>query len=63
VWPGHDYRGHTHSTIAEERELNPRVAGRSRRQFIAIMAGLGLPPPRHIHEAVPANLACGRELS
>lgn len=63
VWPGHDYRGHTCSTIGEERELNPRVAGRSREAFVAVMNDLRLAPPRHIQEAVPANRACGRTAS
>lgn len=61
VWPGHDYRGQTRSTIGEERRHNPRIAGRSREAFVAIMNDLNLPPPRHIQEAVPANKACGRE--
>jgi sulfur dioxygenase len=63
VWPGHDYRGHTCSTIGEERRYNPRVAGRSREQFVALMNDLHLPPPRHLQEAVPANRACGRTTS
>lgn len=63
VFPGHDYRGHTSSTIAEERQHNPRIgAGRERDQFIEIMAGLELAKPRHIEEAVPANQACGRSM-
>jgi sulfur dioxygenase len=63
VWPGHDYRGHTQSSIGEEREYNPRLAGKSREDFVRIMRELRLSPPRRIHEAVPANLACGRELA
>lgn len=60
VWPGHDYRGHTQSTIGEEKRFNPRVANRSRAEFIEIMRGLNLPPPARMAEAVPANRACGR---
>lgn len=60
VWPGHDYRGHTQSTIGEERRYNPRLAKKSRQEFIEIMNRLELAPPKHIHEAVPANLLCGR---
>ncbi len=60
VFPGHDYRGHTMSTIGEEKRWNPRLAGKSREAFIQIMDNLGLAPPKHIHEAVPANRACGR---
>ena len=63
VWPGHDYRGHTQSSIGEERLHNPRLAGKSRDDFIRIMSELRLAPPRKIHEAVPANLACGRDSS
>lgn len=59
VWPGHDYRGHTSSTIAEEKRLNPRVAGKSRDDFVTIMNGLGLPTPKYIDVAVPANRTCG----
>lgn len=63
VWPGHDYRGFTVSTIGEEKAHNPRLAGRSREEFIAIMNELKLAPPKQIQIAVPANLACGRESS
>ncbi len=60
VWPGHDYKGHTVSTIGEEKRFNPRLAGKSREEFVQIMDNLNLPPPRFIDEAVPANRACGR---
>jgi sulfur dioxygenase len=60
VYPGHDYAGHASSTIGEERRFNRRIADKSRDEFIAQMGTLGLPPPKHIHEAVPANRACGR---
>ena len=59
VWPGHDYRGHTQSSIGEEQRFNPRVAGKTREQFVDIMNGLGLPRPAHIDRAVPANRQCG----
>lgn len=61
VWPGHDYRGFTVSTIGEEKKFNPRVAGKTKEEFVKIMAELKLAAPKHIQEAVPANLACGRE--
>ena len=60
VWPGHDYRGHSSSSIAEEKRWNPRLAGKSRQDFEQIMQALKLAPPKHIDVAVPANLACGR---
>jgi sulfur dioxygenase len=61
VWPGHDYRGHTQSSIGEERRHNPRVANKTRDEFTRIMGELRLAPPNKIQEAVPANLACGRD--
>jgi glyoxylase-like metal-dependent hydrolase (beta-lactamase superfamily II) len=59
VYPGHDYRGFTSSTIGEEKRWNPRLAAGTRDGFIAVMAALDLPPPRKLAEAVPANRACG----
>ncbi|MCB9587494.1 MAG: MBL fold metallo-hydrolase [Polyangiaceae bacterium] len=59
VFPGHDYRGHATSTIAEERSHNPRVAGRTREQFIELMNNLQLAKPRRIDEAIRANRVCG----
>jgi len=61
VYPGHDYQGRTSSTIGVEKRTNTRLAGKSRDQFIAIMQGLGLPPPKKIDVALPANLGCGRQ--
>lgn len=60
VYPGHDYRGHAESTIAEERAHNPRIAGRTRDQFIELMSNLQLAKPRRIDEAVRANRVCGQ---
>ena len=59
VWPGHDYQGRTRSTIGEEKAENPRVAGKSEAEFVAIMEALHLPRPRRMDEAVPANLSSG----
>jgi glyoxylase-like metal-dependent hydrolase (beta-lactamase superfamily II)/rhodanese-related sulfurtransferase len=61
VYPGHDYQQHWVSTIKQERTTNPRLAGKSREQFIDIMKNLNLPKPRLIDEAVPANRYCGLE--
>jgi len=60
VYPGHDYKGHTMSTIGEEKAHNPRIAGKTRDQFIALMRTLGLPPPKNLAVAVPQNRECGR---
>jgi sulfur dioxygenase len=60
VYPAHDYHGRRSSTIGDERQHNARLVGRSREQFIALMASLGLPRPAKIDVALPANLGCGR---
>ena len=59
VYPAHDYKGWTVSTIAEERAHNPRLQVRSKQEYIELMQGLRLPNPRLMDIAVPANLACG----
>jgi glyoxylase-like metal-dependent hydrolase (beta-lactamase superfamily II) len=59
VYPAHDYKGRTVSTIGEEKRLNPRFSDRTREQFIAIMSHLGLSYPKKMNEAVPANEYCG----
>jgi len=61
VYPGHDYQGRRVSSIVQERTTNPRLAGKSRAEFIEIMANLNLPKPRLIDQAVPANRYCGLE--
>lgn len=60
VYPAHDYRGHTVSTITEEKQWNPRFVGRTRDGFIEFMGNLNLPDPKKMMEAVPANELCGR---
>lgn len=60
VFPAHDYKGRTVSTIREESALNPRLGGgRTQAEFELIMAGLKLPYPKQIDRALPANLRCG----
>lgn len=60
VYPGHDYRGLTLSSIGEEKQWNPRFKGRDRNTFIEFMNALDLPNPQKIMEAVPANERCGQ---
>ena len=61
VYPGHDYRGLTVSSVGEERRFNPRLGGQSSEaDFVGYMKCLGLPHPKLIDIAVPANLKCGR---
>ena len=61
VYPGHDYKGRTSTTIGEEKAHNPRLGGQtSEADFIGFMSNLGLPHPKQMAQAVPANLSCGR---
>ncbi len=60
VYPCHDYRGQTVSTIGEEKHFNPRIAGKDRATFEDIMNNLNLPNPQKIMEAIPANQECGK---
>lgn len=60
LYPGHDYKGRTVTTIAEEKRLNPRLGlQKSVDDFERTMSELKLPHPRKMDVAVPANLACG----
>jgi len=59
VYPGHDYKGRWISNIAQEKSSNSRLAGKTKEQFIEIMANLNLPKPKLIDMAVPANRYCG----
>ena len=61
LYPGHDYRGLTATTVVEEKAFNPRLGGQlSESDFIGYMDNLGLDHPKKIDIAVPANLKCGR---
>lgn len=60
VYPAHDYKHRHVTTVAQERERNPRVGGgKTLEQFIEIMANIDLPYPKQIDVAVPANRLCG----
>jgi glyoxylase-like metal-dependent hydrolase (beta-lactamase superfamily II)/rhodanese-related sulfurtransferase len=61
VYPGHDYDGRTSSTIGEERQYNPRIGGAAREEdFVGYMRNLGLPHPKQLAVALPANLRSGQ---
>jgi sulfur dioxygenase len=60
VLPGHDYKGFSRSTIANEIAHNPRIVGKDKAAFVDLMNSLNLPPPAKLAEAVPANRACGK---
>jgi glyoxylase-like metal-dependent hydrolase (beta-lactamase superfamily II)/rhodanese-related sulfurtransferase len=59
VYPAHDYKGDTVSTIAEEKAYNPRLQVKSIDEYVAVMNSLNLPNPKMMDVAVPANLRQG----
>lgn len=59
LYPGHDYRGLTVSTIGEEKRFNPRLQVKNTAEYTAMMAKLKLDKPKQMDIAVPANLKCG----
>ncbi|HEY7237804.1 MAG TPA: MBL fold metallo-hydrolase [Burkholderiales bacterium] len=61
LFPGHDYRGLTATSVGEEKLYNPRLAeGILEQDFVGYMKHLGLAHPKQMDVAVPANLKCGR---
>jgi len=58
IYPAHDYKGRTVSTVAEEKAGNPRLTLPAP-EFCKLMAELGLPYPKKIDASLPANLKCG----
>jgi glyoxylase-like metal-dependent hydrolase (beta-lactamase superfamily II)/rhodanese-related sulfurtransferase len=61
LYPGHDYRGLTSTSVAEEKLYNPRLAESiGEEDFVGYMTHLGLAHPKLMEVAVPANLKCGR---
>lgn len=58
VYPAHDYRNRSKSSVVEEKLLNPRLT-KPKEEFVKIMAELNLAYPKKIDIAVPANLQCG----
>src|SRR2546430_15619311 len=59
VYPAHDYRGDTVSTIGEERAYNPRLQVKSVDEYVGLMNNLKLPNPKMMDVAVPANMRVG----
>lgn len=60
LYPAHDYNGLTATSVGEERRFNPRLGGDlAERDFRLTMDNLGLPHPKQIDVAVPANMRCG----
>jgi len=59
VYPAHDYKGDTVSTIGEEKRYNPRLQIKSVDEYVALMASLNLPNPKMMDVAVPSNMKVG----
>ena len=59
VYPGHDYKGDTVSTIGEERRCNPRLQVKSVDEYVELMQNLKLANPKMMDVAVPANMKVG----
>jgi len=60
VFPGHDYKGWTRSTLKEEKQHNPRLQFVNKKSYVDFMMNLQLPNPKLMDIAVPANKACGK---
>jgi glyoxylase-like metal-dependent hydrolase (beta-lactamase superfamily II)/rhodanese-related sulfurtransferase len=59
VFPAHDYKGETVSTIGEEKAFNPRLQVKSVDEYAELMSKLNLPNPKMMDVAVPANMRVG----
>jgi rhodanese-related sulfurtransferase len=59
VFPAHDYKGETVSTIGEEKAFNPRLRVTSLDEYVTLMNNLNLPNPKMMDVAVPANMRVG----
>ncbi|CAN7566169.1 MBL fold metallo-hydrolase [Phenylobacterium sp. LjRoot164] len=63
VFPAHDYKGRTHSTIGDEIDANPRLAKTDRAEFVAMMQALDLSAPTHLTEALRTNMSGGKTVA
>jgi glyoxylase-like metal-dependent hydrolase (beta-lactamase superfamily II)/rhodanese-related sulfurtransferase len=61
VFPAHDYRGQTHSTLGQERRTNPRLRVRSREEYVGWLTAAACAPPEWMKDVVRANYACTRD--
>lgn len=61
VYPGHDYRGYTVSTLGEEKLHNPRLQVENQESYVALMDNLNLSTPALMHIAIPINKSCGQK--
>jgi glyoxylase-like metal-dependent hydrolase (beta-lactamase superfamily II)/rhodanese-related sulfurtransferase len=63
VYPAHDYKGRSHSTIGEEIERNPRLKQQDREAFVEMMNNLNLTMPTHMTEALRTNMSGGKTVA
>jgi glyoxylase-like metal-dependent hydrolase (beta-lactamase superfamily II)/rhodanese-related sulfurtransferase len=63
VYPAHDYKGRSHSTIGAEIEGNPRLQKTGRNEFVAMMQALDLAAPTHLTEALRTNMSGGKTVA
>jgi rhodanese-related sulfurtransferase len=63
VFPAHEYKGRTHSTIGDELAGNPRLQQRDRGAFIEMMQNLNLSMPTHVTEALRTNMSGGKTVA
>jgi glyoxylase-like metal-dependent hydrolase (beta-lactamase superfamily II)/rhodanese-related sulfurtransferase len=59
VFPAHDYKGDTVSTIGEEKRYNPRLQVKSVDEYVELMGKLNLPNPKLMDVVIPANMHVG----
>lgn len=63
VFPAHDYKGRSHTTIGDELAANPRLQKRARGEFIDMMTHLNLDAPTHLTEALRTNMSGGKTVA
>ncbi len=63
VYPAHEYKGRSHSSLADEFASNPRLQRRQRADFVEMMRGLNLTMPTHITEALRVNMSGGKSVA
>jgi len=63
VFPAHDYKGRSHSTIGAEIAENPRLQKKERAEFVAMMQALDLAAPTHLTEALRTNMSGGKTVA
>jgi rhodanese-related sulfurtransferase len=63
VYPAHDYKGRSHSTIGDEIDANPRLQKTDRAEFVEMMQNLDLSAPTHLTEALRTNMSGGKTVA